>query len=284
MKRTPTILIGVIVLGVLIVGGALAFGRKGGSPSSTTEEPEDTPTPTATATPIPTATNTPEADEESAPEAGALPDLTISHTGIGMAGFRGGCVEEYRPAATTVCVRNQGAADAGTFAVQIGEGIFIIEEGLPAGEEICLEVEGAFDWAMADPDEQLAEADEENNAADIYIPTLTPPPLCTPVESADASPPTPTPTDTPEQGDPPADPCAENGGVGWTGEVCVCAGVIDVVTICADGTKIEVVTAQECAPDLAVCGGEVEDEGGGGSGDDDSGSGVSGGRGKGGTD
>jgi hypothetical protein len=183
MKRTRGILIGLVVLGVLIVGGVLMFGRKGSGPPPTTDEPGDT------ATPTPTATNTPEADDEPTPEAEALPDLTISHTGIGMAGFTGGCVEEYRPAATTVCVRNQGAADAGAFEVQIGEGVYAIEDGLPAGEEICLEVEGAFDHAMADPDEQLAEADEENNAADIYIPTLTPPPLCTP--QPDATTPTP---------------------------------------------------------------------------------------------
>jgi hypothetical protein len=93
-------------------------------------------------------------------------------------------VEEYRPAATTVCTRNQGAANAGAFVIQIGGRVFVIEDGLPAGEEICLEVEGAFDHAMADPDEQLAEADEENNAVDIYIPTLTPPPLCTPKPDA----------------------------------------------------------------------------------------------------
>jgi len=191
MKRIPAILIGVAALGILIVGGALVFGKKGSGPSPGSDEPGDTttPTPTATATSTPTATNTPESDEESAPEAEVLPDLTISHTWIGMAGFRGGCVEEYRPAATTVCVRNQGAGDAGAFVVQIGEGVYAIEDGLLAGEEICLEAEGAFDQAMADPDEQVAEANEENNAVDILIPTLTPPSLCTP--NPDAATPTP---------------------------------------------------------------------------------------------
>jgi hypothetical protein len=189
MKRIPAILIGVAALGILVVGGALALGRKGSGPPPASDEPGDTATPAATATVPPTATYTLEPDDESAPGAGTLPDLTISHTGIGMAGFRGGCVEEYRPAATTVCVRNQGAGDAGSFAVQIGEGVYAIEHGLPAGEEICLEAEGAFDHAMADPDEHIAEADEENNSADILIPTLTPPPLCTP--NPDAATPTP---------------------------------------------------------------------------------------------
>lgn len=54
------------------------------------------------------------------------------------------------------------------------------------------------------------------------------------------------------------DLCAENGGVQYQGEVCVCSGYVDQVTICNDGTKFDHVTEQTCSPDPASC----VDEGG----------------------
>src|SRR5574341_738848 len=60
-------------------------------------------------------------------------------------------------------------------------------------------------------------------------------------------------------GEPSADLCASNGGIQYQGEVCVCAGFVDKVTVCNDGSKIDQVTEQTCSPDPAAC----QDEGGG---------------------
>jgi hypothetical protein len=74
------------------------------------------------------------------------------------------------------------------------------------------------------------------------------------------------PTEEPTS-EPSADLCANNGGVQWVGEVCVCAGVVDKVTVCNDGTKFDNVTEQTCPPDPAACqdDGSGGDQGGGGS-------------------
>ena len=45
--------------------------------------------------------------------------------------------------------------------------------------------------------------------------------------------------------------CAENGGLTYQGQVCVCAGVVDNVTVCGDGTKIDEVTDIACTPDAS---------------------------------
>jgi hypothetical protein len=57
----------------------------------------------------------------------------------------------------------------------------------------------------------------------------------------------------PDDNQPPPDGslCANNGGIQWQGTACVCPGVIDNVTMCADGTKIDQVTQQTCTPDAA---------------------------------
>jgi hypothetical protein len=157
--------------------GILAFLSTACVVSSPTVSPTPTNTPpdapTVEATSAPPSTDTPEAEPI------LLPDLIISSTSIGMAGFEGGCVLEYRPAATTVCVRNQGEGDAGAFDVTAGDVTWAVE-GLAAGEEICVSEIGAFSAAVVDINRQVDEADETNNSVDIYIPTLTPPPLCTP--------------------------------------------------------------------------------------------------------
>src|SRR5574341_2537069 len=43
-------------------------------------------------------------------------------------------------------------------------------------------------------------------------------------------------------------PCANNGGLAWQGEVCVCPGVVDVVTYCQDGSKSDQLTDRTCQP------------------------------------
>jgi hypothetical protein len=65
---------------------------------------------------------------------------------------------------------------------------------------------------------------------------------------------------TPEGDEQTVDVCANNGGLQWQGEVCVCAGFVDLVTVCNNGTKFDNVTDQPCSPDPASC----QDQGDGG--------------------
>jgi hypothetical protein len=74
-------------------------------------------------------------------------------------------------------------------------------------------------------------------------PTYTRTPSNTPTSTATH---TPTYTDTPEQGT--TDPCANNGGLQWQGEVCVCPGFVDIVTYCNDGSHTDQVTDRPCQP------------------------------------
>lgn len=60
-----------------------------------------------------------------------------------------------------------------------------------------------------------------------------------------------------------ADLCANNGGISWQGTSCVCPGVLDYVTLCADGAKIDQVTEQSCVPDdPAACQDQDAQQGG----------------------
>lgn len=43
-------------------------------------------------------------------------------------------------------------------------------------------------------------------------------------------------------------PCCDNGGLQWQGEVCVCPGLVDIVTVCMDGSKSDQITDQSCQP------------------------------------
>jgi len=68
-------------------------------------------------------------------------------------------------------------------------------------------------------------------------------------------------TDEPEA----TEPCADNGGLQFQGEVCVCSGVVDQVTICNDGTKTDALTSTACSPDPSQCSqGDGSTSGGGG--------------------
>jgi hypothetical protein len=65
---------------------------------------------------------------------------------------------------------------------------------------------------------------------------------------------------------PPPDPCAQHGGLGWEGDVCVCEGIIVHVTICQDQTQMEQRTEVPCTPDPQTCNPPDEpppDDGGG---------------------
>ena len=112
-----------------------------------------------------------------------LPDLTIPGVSLEMQGRHGGCVTAYAPYAIRVTVENIGGADAPPFSVQLNQERQPVKDGLRAGQRIELEFtrldpEGRY-AATVDPSNQVAEADEENNARSYQAPTPTPPPLCT---------------------------------------------------------------------------------------------------------
>jgi hypothetical protein len=168
----------VAILAVLVL-----IGCNSGSAPEAPLPPEPQEEPRSTDTPAPS----------SEPEGEALPDLVITSASVAMRGYEGpgACMAEYEPLEWTVCVANQGEADAGRFVVeaQVANGPMQQWEvlALAAGEETCLTAEapGGGD-VVIDPEEAIAESDETNNAEHIILPTLTPPPLCTP--SADSGP------------------------------------------------------------------------------------------------
>lgn len=45
--------------------------------------------------------------------------------------------------------------------------------------------------------------------------------------------------------------CAQNGGIQWQGTACICPGLVDNVTVCNDGTKLDQMTEQTCTPEQA---------------------------------
>lgn len=47
--------------------------------------------------------------------------------------------------------------------------------------------------------------------------------------------------------------CADQGGIANQSEVCTCQGVIDQVTFCGNGTKIDTITNTSCEPNPADC-------------------------------
>ena len=61
------------------------------------------------------------------------------------------------------------------------------------------------------------------------------------------------------------DVCATLGGLQWQGELCDCAGVVDNVTICQDGTKYDNLTDVSCTPDPKDCNESGGSDNGGGS-------------------
>jgi hypothetical protein len=60
--------------------------------------------------------------------------------------------------------------------------------------------------------------------------------------------------------------CDDHGGVANVSEVCTCQSLVDRVTFCGDGTKIDTITDTQCSPDPSQC--QPSDTGGtsGGSG------------------
>jgi WD40 repeat protein len=117
------------------------------------------------------------------PATGAMPDL-VAGGRVTMPGANG-CVEEYLPLVSEICVENQGDGPAGAFILQAGEDETWQVDGLDAGENICFDSKYSTGMVSADVDNDIAEEDETNN--DWQIPAPTPPAICTP-ESQPASP------------------------------------------------------------------------------------------------
>lgn len=82
---------------------------------------------------------------------------------------------------------------------------------------------------------------------------IPPPPQATSVPSGGSQS-----TSVPSGGQ--TDVCANNGGLSYAGDTCVCPGVVDHVVICGDGTKFDNVTNQSCVPTESCSGGGAEPE------------------------
>lgn len=128
---------------------------------------------------FPTPTPPPPADATREGSVGALPDLTL-YAQVAMDGYAGGCVVEYTPLVTQLCVENRGAGPAGAFVIRAekGQGEWPVTALEPQATH-CFQVDANLAAVMlaVDPDDALAEADETNNTWRAPIPT--PPLLCT---------------------------------------------------------------------------------------------------------
>ena len=171
-------LVGVIVLVVL------SFACQMSTPTPTAA-PTATPTPTATPAPTPTP-----------PGSLRLPDIAVSVEGSLESHDRAHwCVlpgESYAVwARISVTVRNIGAKDSGAFVVRFEDDrLQSYDEtvsGLPVGGSTVVVF---TTWRsnlrlIVDAENEVDESDESNNIVDFFfpIPTLVPPPTCTPTPS-----------------------------------------------------------------------------------------------------
>ena len=108
---------------------------------------------------------------------GGSPDLVISTGHAGME-VTGGCLDEYGPITSKICVENRGNASAGTFLLGVSDGTNWTVNGLNPGETVCFESELDLSAATvtADANNEVAESNENNNTWTIPVPT--PPALC----------------------------------------------------------------------------------------------------------
>ena len=168
-----------------------------------TEASDATQTPTSDSTPTPTpvpdqteasdATQTPTSD--STPTPTPLPDLVIaiearlkSNPGIV---YGDGCIVSssanlpFHVSEVTAHVRNVGGGDAGSFTVQLNNFNTETVDGLKAWASMTVvlsESARSENVVVVDAGSSIDESDESNNTAQTFIPvpTLVPPPTCTP--------------------------------------------------------------------------------------------------------
>ena len=159
----------------------------GSAPVTPTSTPTTGPTRTPTPGPTLTATITPTAS-------GPLPDLVVQSMAIGLE--QAGCLPPGgAPLGVRVTVRNQGAAAAGSFAVDVNGARKTVSGGLAAGASTSLWFSGYTNPSSATVDSTflVAESNESNNQLTQMLPVPTPPPSCTATPTATGGP-TSTPT------------------------------------------------------------------------------------------
>lgn len=110
-------------------------------------------------------------------------DLTVTRVYANMRGFNGGCIPRYEELMFKVCMRNQGAGDAGPFDVSVNDEFGARSTGLNSGASECLEtIHPAYGFTpvtvMADSSNEVAESNEGNNTWTGMVPLPTPPLLC----------------------------------------------------------------------------------------------------------
>ncbi len=173
-----------------------------------------TPTPTGTPTVTPTATSTPTpgptpSATPTVTNVAPLPDLIIQSMRFQMQGLIGGCVLQLAPTILSVCVANQGNAQAGPFTIAVNGEDRARASGVTANSTACFETE-SWGWSnvpivtsvMVDRYDEVVESNETNNTWEgrLVPPTFTPPPTCTATWTVSPTPTatwTPTPSKTP---------------------------------------------------------------------------------------
>ena len=181
LRRTGRRSAGFFLLGVLAVVSLSACDP---APQATLV-PDQTETSAATQTPTSDSTPTPT----------PLPDLVIaiearlkSNPGIV---YGDGCIASssanlpFHVSEITAHVRNVGGGDAGSFTVQLNNFTTETVDGLKAGASMTVvlsESARSENVAVVDAGSSIDESDESNNTAQTFIPvpTLVPPPTCTP--------------------------------------------------------------------------------------------------------
>ena len=121
----------------------------------------------------------------------SLPDLEVSHVYLGMHGVvinSIGCIPAYAPLEIRVTVHNKGNENA--YSVPItelssGSNLIIAELGAGQGIEVNFPISSsnAAYNVVVDPQNTIAESDENNNSRTYFSITPTPPALCTPTSA-----------------------------------------------------------------------------------------------------
>ena len=155
--------------------------------STPTPKPSRSPTETLAATQTPTS--------DTIPTPTPLPDLVVEIKALLKSNPRiewgDGCMVSsswglpFHIGEITARIRNVGGGDAGSFTVQLNNAVTETVDGLNAGASATVVVSTSArseNVAIVDPDSSIDEADESNNTAQTFIPipTLVPPPTCTP--------------------------------------------------------------------------------------------------------
>ncbi len=112
-----------------------------------------------------------------------LPDLTITNISLVMqATGNGTCVDAYGPYEVRAVILNQGSAPATSIVVERTPGAQALIESLAPGQREAVQFpaiaqDGQYK-IIVDPQNLIAESDENNNTLSFLAPTPTPPPLC----------------------------------------------------------------------------------------------------------